>query len=131
MVSETTARRFIICGSAAAVIDGCGGAYIGFSASSPLNLAVAALFFGLGYGIYIGSRTCAVIALAFFAFQRISMYDVAVALEQAHGGGVLMGFWISAALFTVLYALGVAGTFAWHARIAAAPAQGANPPARE
>jgi hypothetical protein len=48
------------------------------------------------------------------------MYYTALAFQSARGGaGVIEGFWISAAIFSGLYILGIIGAFSWHA---AAPA---------
>ncbi len=107
----------------AAVIGGLGSAYVafyglpplqeaGWSASTLLNLALAAIFFSLGYGIYRASRICAVMALLLFVFERIRMYDAVAAVESARGPGILLGFWISVVFLAALYALGVGGTFA-------------------
>jgi len=60
---------------------------------------------------------CAAIALAIFIILRIRLYEVAVAVEQHAGNGqVILGFWISAIVFTQLYVLGLIGTLLWNAR---------------
>jgi hypothetical protein len=123
MISEKTARRFITCGWVAALIGALGAGYIGIVGSNPMNFLVAGVFLAMSYGIYHASRVCAVITLVFYVLQRLGMHQVAVRIQQARGGGILVGFWISVTLFTVLYALGVIGTFAWHAR----RATGASP----
>ncbi|MGH7935239.1 MAG: hypothetical protein ACREQN_19015 [Candidatus Binataceae bacterium] len=77
-------------------------------------LVEAAILLALAYGIYRNSRLCAIIALVFFLIERIGLYHVAVAVRQARGGDILVGFWISVVVFTILYVLGVVGTIASH-----------------
>lgn len=116
MMSEKLARRFVACGWIAALLSAFGTFCVGFTIAKkdPVVLIEAALLLLLAYGIYRNSRVCSVIALVFFLIERIGLYHVAVAVKQAHGGNILIGFWISVVIFTTLYALGVVGAVAWH-----------------
>jgi hypothetical protein len=118
MIGEKAAKWMIACGWIAAGFGAAGGIYISFAgtAANYLVLAEALLFLGLAYGIYRTSRICALIGLVLFVVDRVGMYRVAAALENARGGNVMAGFWPSAVIFTTLYLLGAIGTFAWHSR---------------
>jgi len=111
MIDEKTARVFIVCGAAAAIFGALGAVFLSLQGAAFVNLPIAALFLGLAYGIYRRSRACAVLAAVLYLFQRLGMYAEAAAMQQVRGGSVMTGFWISVAVFTTLYALGIIGTF--------------------
>jgi hypothetical protein len=129
MLDQKTARLFIMCGVAAAALGGLGAVYLSLQGAPFANLPIAALSLGLAYGIYRQSRACAVLAAVLYLLQRLGMYAEASAMQQVRGGSVMTGFWISVALFTTLYALGIAGTFSSQPRDSkpAAPAIPAAP----
>jgi hypothetical protein len=118
MIGEKAAKWMIACGWIAAGFAVVGGIYVSFAGPTVnfMVLAGALLFLGLGYGIYRTSRICAVVALVLFSLNRVGMYRVAAALQNTRGGNVMMGFWLSAGIFTMLYLLGVIGTITWHSR---------------
>jgi serine/threonine-protein kinase len=69
-----------------------------------LNLVDAALIFGLAYGIYRKSRTCAVIMLIYFIASKIFI------MTQTHSGnGIFL-----AVVFLLCFVQGVIGTFQYH-----------------
>jgi hypothetical protein len=68
------------------------------------NLVDVILIFGLAFGIYKKSRTCAVIMLVYFAASKI--FQV---VETGQANGLVMGI-----LFTILFVQGVIGTFQYH-----------------
>jgi hypothetical protein len=103
------------CGWFAAGIGAIAGAMINPS-HDPLSYAIAAAFFLLAIGIYVRIDWCAVFALVIFIALRVQFYEVAVAIQQHAGNGqVVVGFWLSAIVFTQLYVLGVIGTLYWNA----------------
>ncbi|HUJ19713.1 MAG TPA: hypothetical protein VL197_17125 [Nitrospirota bacterium] len=85
-----------------------GHSIMGFTA---LNLVDAVLIFGLSFGIYKKSRTCAVIMLIYFIGSKIYLWKET---------GSLAGFPL-AALFGYYFYQGVTGTFDYHSN-ADAPA---------
>ncbi|MGA2412579.1 MAG: hypothetical protein ABSG46_19620 [Candidatus Binataceae bacterium] len=114
-MSDTKISFMIGCGWVAAGIGALAGALVN-PGHEPLSYAIAAAFFVLAVGIYMRIDWCAVIALAVFIVLRIQFYEVAVAMQQRAGNGqVVLGFWISAIVFTQLYVLGVIGTLYWNA----------------
>jgi len=118
-MSDGIAKAFIACGWVAAGIGGVVTALVvagGPAAGQLVAYGIPAIFLALAYGIAKRSRVCAVAALVIFVAMRVEWYRVAVQVEQRRGGAVLMGFWVTAIVFTLLYALGVIGTFAWHSR---------------
>lgn len=113
MFDRKTARWMTLGGAVAALLSGLGSMLIAlFPAFSLSGFGAALLFIGLGVGIYLNSRACAVGALLYFVTMRFAMYPQAAAVQSVQGGNVMVGFWTSVLLFTVLYASGVAGTFA-------------------
>jgi hypothetical protein len=74
---------------------------LGFSA---WELVDVALIFGLAFGIYKKSRTCAVAMLLYFVVSKIILM-----VESGKPSGLL---W--AAIFIYYYWQGVSGTFAYH-----------------
>ena len=118
-MSDGMVKAFIACGWVAAGIGGVVTALIvagGPAAGQLVAYGIPAIFLALAYGIAKRSRLCAVAAMVTFVAMRLEWYRVAVLVEHQRGGSVLTGFWITATIFTVLYVLGVIGTFAWHAR---------------
>jgi hypothetical protein len=111
MLDQKTARLFTMCGVVAAALGGLGALYLTFLGAGFVNLPIAAVSLGLAYGIYRESSACAVLATVFYLLERLWMYPQASAIQQVRGGSsVMAGFWISVALFTTLYALGIVGT---------------------
>ncbi len=110
MIDEKLTRIFITCGWIAAVIAGffttlC--VMTGCFGLNKYNIVDMALLFGLAYGVYRRSRTCAVLLLAYDVASQAMLFRLghqpsAVAL-------------VSAGVFFTAYALGVIGTFVAHA----------------
>ncbi len=110
MIDEKLTRIFIACGWIAAVIAGffttlC--VMTGCFGLNKYNIVDMALLFGLAYGVYRRSRTCAVLLLAYDVASQAMLFRLghqpsAVAL-------------VSAGVFFTAYALGVIGTFVAHA----------------
>jgi serine/threonine-protein kinase len=126
MIDDATAARFVKCGWIAAAFAGALTAICAFLRIYGLNgfnFVDAALLLGMAYGIYRGSRVCAIIAL---------IYDL---LSQAflltHGRSLNFIGLFSTIAFVVLYTLGVVGTFAMHSRRRSPAANNADtqPPA--
>ena len=118
-MNEGMAKAFIICGCIAAALNGVVTALIvagSPAAGQAVAYAIPALYLALAYGIAKRSRICATIAMITFVGMRIEWYRVAAQIEQQRGDHTLLGFWISVSLFSVLYLLGVIGTFAWHSQ---------------
>jgi hypothetical protein len=69
--------------------------------------------FGLTFGIYRKSRTCAVVMLVYFVVSKIITM-----METGKPSGLLMGL-----LFAYFYFQGVVGTFAYHRFLKAQRAQ--------
>jgi hypothetical protein len=97
----------------AGVVSGCitlaitlfalaGNSILGFTG---LELIDVALIFGLTFGIYKKSRTCAVIMLLYFVISKI----VLIAENGAAGSGGIV-----ALVFLYYYFQGMVGTFQYH-----------------
>jgi hypothetical protein len=118
-INLTMAKAFIACGAIAAGLSGAGTAILLVSSRAGdqlINYAIPALFIALAYGIYRKSRASALIAFLSFVGLRFQFYRVAMTVRHAQGGeNAMTGFWTSAIAFSLLYLLGVIGTFAWHA----------------
>jgi hypothetical protein len=115
-MSEGKISFMIGCGWVAASIGALAGALYN-PGGQRISYLIALIFFLLAAGIFMRIDWCAVIALITFIGLRIQFYEVAVAMQQHAGNGqVIVGFWISAILFTQLYVLGVIGTLLWNAR---------------
>lgn len=78
-----------------------GSAMLGFGAWNALDVV---LIFGLAYGIYRKSRTCAVLMFTYFAISKIMLY-----MQTGQTSGALFGF-----IFLYFFARGVMGTFEYH-----------------
>ena len=78
-----------------------GNQLMGFSV---WNLSDVALIFGLTFGIYKKSRTCAVVMLAYFLISKI----IIISQTGSFNGSLL------AIVFIYYYVYGVIGTFAYH-----------------
>lgn len=118
MVGRNTATWFLACGCIAAIFGALGGILLAASIGQfdTFNLMQAGVLIGLGMGTFFASRACAVLAFGIYLYERASMYYTAAAFQAGRGGsGVIEGFWISAAIFSVLYILGIIGAFSWHA----------------
>jgi serine/threonine-protein kinase len=70
------------------------------------NLLDVALFWGLAFGLFKRSRTCAIILLIYNLLNRLDMW------RRTHDIGIAIGG--LALVFMILYFLGVLGTFAHH-----------------
>jgi hypothetical protein len=115
-MSESKIGFMIGCGWVAAGIGVIVGALYN-PGGGTLSYLIAAIFFVLAAGIFMRIDWCAAIALAIFIVLRIRLFEVAVAVQQHAGNGqVILGFWISAIVFTQLYVLGLIGTLLWNAR---------------
>lgn len=68
------------------------------------NLSDVVLIFGLTFGIYKKSRTCAVVMLAYFLLSKI----IIISQTGSFNGSLL------AIVFIYYYVYGVIGTFAYH-----------------
>src|SRR5262249_9957703 len=78
-----------------------GKSVLGYSA---VELVDVALVFGLTFGIYKKSRTCAVLMLVYFVISK-----VIIMMEMRSASPMIVGL-----LFMYFYALGVVGTFQYH-----------------
>jgi hypothetical protein len=78
-----------------------GNSILGFSAWELIDVA---FIFGLAFGIYKKSRTCAVLMLIYFIGAKIL-----IMLETGKPSGLIM-----AIVFIYYFAQGVAGTFEYH-----------------
>lgn len=115
-MSDGKISFMIGCGWVAAGIGAIAGALYN-PGGSKLSYLIAALFLILAAGIFARIDWCAVLALVIFVALRIQFYEVAVAIQQHAGNGqVILGFWLSAIIFTQLYVLAVIGTLLWNAR---------------
>ncbi len=88
-----------------------GTSILGFSAWQMLDVAI---IFGLAFGIYKKSRTCAVIMLVYFIANRIFMM-----IEVGKPVGIVLGL-----VFAYYFVRGVIGTFEYQKAIRAQPAAG-------
>lgn len=115
-MSEGKIGFMIGCGWVAAGIGAIAGALYN-PGGGTLSYLIAAVFFILAAGIFMRIDWSAAIALVIFITLRIRLFEVAVAVQQHAGNGqVILGFWISAIIFTQLYVLGLIGTLLWNAR---------------
>jgi serine/threonine-protein kinase len=96
----------------AAVVSGCmtlvvtlvalsGKSYLGFDAWNSIDVL---LIFGLAYGIYRKSRTCAVLMFVYFAISKIMLFA-----QTGQVSGAVFGL-----VFLYFYGRGVLGTFEYH-----------------
>jgi serine/threonine-protein kinase len=88
-------------------------ASMGFSVWNWLNVVPV---FGLTYGIYRKSRTCAVIMFAYFVISAVRMfaYFVISKVMQLAGGVINPGGVLVATAFGYAFFEGIRGTFAYH-----------------
>lgn len=96
----------------AAVISGCmtllitlvalsGKSMLGFDAWNSIDVV---LIFGMAYGIYRKSRTCAVLMFGYFAISKIMLFT-----QTGQASGAVFGL-----IFLYFYGRGVVGTFQYH-----------------
>ena len=112
IIDDATAARFVKCGWIAAAFAGALTAVCSFLRIYGLNgynFLDAALLLGMAYGIYRGSRVCAIIALAYDLLSQAFLLMI-------HARGLNFIGLFSTIAFIVLYTLGVIGTFAMHSR---------------
>jgi hypothetical protein len=113
MIDRKTAKWMTWAGVLASFLSGMGSLLIAFLPSFNLaGFGAALLVLGLGVGILLNSRVCAIGALLYFIVMRFGMYPQAVSAQQAQGGNVMLGFWIAVLLFSMFYGMAVVGTFA-------------------
>lgn len=96
--------------SATAIVAGIATAAISFLGTYGFhlfNLIDALILFGLAYGVYRKSRTSAIVLLVYHLGNRLNMYQ--------RTGDLNVAFGLVAIAITVIYFLGVLGTFAFHA----------------
>jgi serine/threonine-protein kinase len=79
-----------------------GSSILGFSAWELLDVA---LIFGLTFGIYKKSRTCAVLMLIYFLYAKITL----IAQNGVASSGIVL-----ALVFIYYFGQGVVGTFQYH-----------------
>ena len=110
MVDEVAANRFILVASITAVIGGIlttAMSFLGTFRFNVFNLIDAAILFGLAFGVYRKSRTCAIILLVYHLGTRFDMYQ--------RTGNLSAAFGLVAIGVTAIYFLAILGTFAFHA----------------
>ena len=78
-----------------------GTSVLGYSAWELIDVA---LIFGLTFGIYKKSRTCAILMLVYFVVSKIMLM-----IDARPSTGLVM-----AIVFIYFYAMGVVGTFQYH-----------------
>lgn len=78
-----------------------GNRMLGFG---PMNVLDVVLIFGLAYGIYRKSRTCAVLMFAYFAISKIMLFA-----QTRQASGIVFGL-----IFLYFFGRGVVGTFEYH-----------------
>ena len=78
-----------------------GMSVLGYSA---VELIDVALVFGLTFGIYKKSRTCAVLMLVYFVISKVILMT-----EMRSASPMIVGL-----VFLYFYAMGVVGTFQYH-----------------
>jgi len=115
MIDEKLTRIFITCGWVAGVIAGFFTTFCVMTGCFGLNkyyIVDVAILFGLTYGVYRRSRTCAVLLLAYDVASQAMLFR----LGRQPSTIAL----VSAGIFFSAYALGVIGTFVSHAHAAKA-----------
>ena len=115
MIDEKLTRIFIACGWVAAVIAGFFTTLCVMTGCFGLNkyyIVDIALLFGLAYGVYRRSRTCAVLLLAYAIASQAMFFS-----RGRQPSAIAL---VSAGIFFSAYALGVIGTFVSHAHAAKA-----------
>lgn len=85
-----------------------GMSVLGYSAAELIDVA---LVFGLTFGIYKKSRTCAVLMFVYFVFSKIVLMT-----EMRSASPMIVGL-----VFLYFYAMGVVGTFQYHRLVRAVP----------
>ena len=117
MIDDLMAERMVVCGWIAAVVNAALTVVILAIILSQqqtrsllplLSLIDVGLLLALAYGIYRRSRVCAIAAFAYFL--------ISTAILFGQGAGTAPAFMGRTLLLTVLYVLGVIGTFVHHAR---------------
>ncbi|HVN90009.1 MAG TPA: hypothetical protein VMT61_09360 [Candidatus Binataceae bacterium] len=102
------ARRLITCGWIVGSILGVLtilGSLFNLGGLNIFNLIDAAIMLGLAYGTYRTSRICAVLALAYYAFNQMAR------LRMAHASSMHIGVIATVTVFCAAYIAGVVGTF--------------------
>jgi hypothetical protein len=113
MIDEKLTRIFITCGWIAAVIAGFFTTFCVITGClNKYYIVDMALLFGLAYGVYRRSRTCAVLLLAYAIASQAMFFS-----RGRQPSAIAL---VSAGTFFTAYALGVIGTFVSHAHAAKA-----------
>ncbi len=110
MIDERVAHRFIVIACVVALFGGLATGITAFTGAygfTLFNLVDVALFFGMAFGIYRKSRTCALIMFVYHLGNRFDMY------VRTGNGRLAFGFFPVA--YAGAYFLGILGTFAAHA----------------
>jgi hypothetical protein len=122
MFDEKTARSFILCGVAAAVISGAITLVMSIleaKGMSLLALVDVAVFFGLAYGIYRGNRIVAIAALGWWLVERVYIYTLSANLFVAFGPIIV--------ILTAGYIVAIIGTFKSPPQMPPVPATSGTP----
>jgi len=116
MIDKKTADKFVWCAVIGSFLAGLATLFliiIGQLSKSTTNygfnlwnLLDVALFWGLAFGVFKRSRTCAIILFVYSLLNRIDMW------QRTHDIGIAIGG--LALVFVILYFLGILGTFAHH-----------------
>jgi hypothetical protein len=115
MIDEKLTRIFITCGWVAAVIAGFLTTFCVMTGClNKYYIVDMALLFGLAYGVYRRSRTCAVLLLAYAIASQAMFFS-----RGRQPSAIAL---VSAGTFFTAYALGVIGTFVSDAHAKAAVA---------
>lgn len=116
MIDQKVANKFVWCAAIGSFLAGAATLLlivIGMVSKNAINYGFnlwnfldVALFWGLAFGVFKRSRTCALILLVYSLLNRIDMW------QRSHDIGIAFGG--LALVFVILYFLGVLGTFAHH-----------------
>ena len=106
MINKRLPRLFITGAGSAAIFAGVlttGASLLSVYGFNVWSLLDAAAFFGLAYGVFRKSRTCAIILFAYYLTDRVEMWRETHDVVKAFG-------WLPI-MIAVIYFLGVLGTF--------------------
>ena len=109
MIDEKVSHHFIIVACCLAIVSGLLILVMTFAGAfkfTPFNIIDASFVFGMAYGVYRKSRTCAILLFIYYVGCRFDMYQRTGNPSNAVG--------LLAIAFTVAFFLGILGTFAVH-----------------
>lgn len=109
MIDEKTANVFIWCAVVGAVLGGLATLFAIFTGRFGINLwnlLDVAAFFGLAFGIFKKSRTCAIIMFIYHIANRVDMW--------MRTRDIMMSLGLIPLIFITTFFLGILGTFAYH-----------------